>query len=224
MPRDTAASPRCPWGRRARRRVPGDDPLGPRRLAAAFAAESADDALPFELDVEEDGFAARDGAGGAVATFRETSESDPDAAVAALVRALRWDARAARARTRERRSAELGGERDHDPGGRQAPPGGHAQGSGRGPSPPGRRVFGHVFFVPRLLRRGKAGGAAEAFDPGVRAGAGAGAENVGRRKKKKSNPEASRADEAKSLGTAASIAIDAAVDEALAFAAFANGR
>jgi hypothetical protein len=56
---------------------------------AALAAESADDALPFELDVEEDGFAARDGAGGAVATFRETSESDPDAAVAALVRALR---------------------------------------------------------------------------------------------------------------------------------------
>ena len=41
--------------------------------------------------------------------------------------------------------------------------------------------------------------------------------------KKKSNPEAARRRSEKP-GTAASIAIDAAVDEALAFAAFANGR
>ena len=214
--------PRAVPGDAARAAVPGDDPLGPRRLVAAFAAESADDALPFELDVEEDGFAARDGAGGAVATFRETSESDPEAAVAALVRALR-----------------------------DAPPLGLEPGSGGAPSSAASATMTLAGAKRRLaaMRREAAvarrhrGGASSGTSSSSRASSDAEKREAPPRLsipgsapapapaprtsdgEKKSNPEAeaSRADEAKSLRTAASIAIDAAVDEALAFAAPANG-
>ena len=66
--------------------IPGDaDSLGPRRLASAFAADSADDALPFELDVEEE----EEGRKSLSRESDEREEIDADAAVAALVRALR---------------------------------------------------------------------------------------------------------------------------------------
>ena len=66
--------------------APGDaDSLGPRRLASAFAADSADDALPFELDVEEE----EEGRKSLSRESDEREEIDADAAVAALVRALR---------------------------------------------------------------------------------------------------------------------------------------
>lgn len=66
--------------------IPGDaDSLGPRRLASAFAADSADDALPFELDVEEE----EEGRKSLERESDEREEIDADAAVAALVRALR---------------------------------------------------------------------------------------------------------------------------------------
>ena len=188
---------------------------------AAFAAESADDALPFELDVEEDGFAARDGAGGAVATFRETPESDPDAAVAALVRALR-----------------------------DAPPLGLEPGSGGAPSSAETTTMTLAGAKRRLaaMRREAAvarrhrGGASSGTSSSSRASSDAEKREAPPRlsippgsapapaprmsdgeKKNEAEAEASRADEAERRPTGASIAIDAAVDEALAFAAIVEG-
>jgi len=224
VPGDAAGhrSPRAVPGDAARAAVPGGDPLGPRRLVAAFAAESADDALPFELDVEEDGFAARDGAGGAVATFRETSESDPDAAVAALVRALR-----------------------------DAPPLGLEPGSGGAPSSAETTTMTLAGAKRRLaaMRRGAAvarrhrGGASSGTSSSSRASSDAEKREAPPRpssippgsapapaprmsdgeKKNETEAEALRADEAERRPTVASIAIDAAVDEALAFAAVVEG-
>ena len=221
MPRDTAASPRCPWGRRARRR--------PRRRPARPA---------------EDAGGVRGGVGGRRVAFRagrrggrfrrprrrRRCRRDVPRNVRVRpgrrgggARARAAGRAAARARTRERRSAELGGELDHDPGVAKRRLAAMLLDEAERPWPfatSGAARLRPRRFVPRLLRRGKAGGAAEAFGPGVTPRAGAGAENVGRRKKKKAPAAAPRSEKPP---TAASIAIDAAVDEALAFAAFANG-
>jgi len=225
VPGDAAGhrSPRAVPGDAARAAVPGGDPLGPRRLVAAFAAESADDALPFELDVEEDGFAARDGAGGAVATFRETSESDPDAAVAALVRALR-----------------------------DAPPLGLEPGSGGAPSSAATTTMTLAGAKRRLAAMRREAAVARRHRGGASSGTSSSSRVSSDAEKREAPPrlsippgsapapaprmsdgekkneaeaeaEASRADEAERRPTGASIAIDAAVDEALAFAAVVEG-
>ena len=213
-------------GDAARAAVSGEGPdprEGPRRRAAAFAAESADDALPFELDVEDDDDGSRDGASGvSVGVGGETSVDgkasvsgrvgidafDADAAVAALVRALR-----------------------------EAPPLGLEPGSGGAPArgmtlAGAKRRLASIRRETVVARRHRGGASssgassrasseAEKRDaPRRRSSPGfAGAPALGDERKN----EASRVDDA-APPTAASISVDAAVDEALAFAEPAGGR
>ena len=205
------------------------DPREGRRLAAASAAELADDALPFALDVEDDDDGRRDGARGAGAGGEtpvvedKTSKGSPgriridpfdsDAAVAALVRALR-----------------------------DAPPLGLEPGSGGAPAREitlagAKRRLASIRREAAMARRHRGG--ASSSDASSRASSeaekrddpprrssrpgSAGAPAPAPGGEKNDDADAARTDEAEPP-TAASIAVDAAVDEALAFAEPAGGR
>lgn len=168
--------------------IPGDaDPLGPRRLASAFAADSADDALPFELDVEEE----EDGRK-ATRESDEREEIDADAAVAALVRALR----------------------EAPPLGPPLEPGSHGAPARAMTLAGAKRRLASMrreVVMARRHRGGKSssgGGSSRASSEAERREATASVEGDEEKDEETAEPRA-----------AASVAIDAAVDEALAFAA-----
>ena len=168
--------------------IPGDaDPLGPRRLASAFAADSADDALPFELDVEEE----EDGRK-ATRESDERKEIDADAAVAALVRALR----------------------EAPPLGPPLEPGSHGAPARAMTLAGAKRRLASMrreVVMARRHRGGKSssgGGSSRASSEAERREATASVEGDEEKDEETAEPRA-----------AASVAIDAAVNEALAFAA-----